>query len=268
MPWRARKPRFPERSHHRWRKEYGGSQVDQARRLKELERENGRSRRLVAKVAFTGGDVTGAAVYAAAKGIKHVTLELGGKSSNIVFADANLDDAANGAVSGIFAASGQTCIAGSRLLAQRSVCEEVSARLVAFAGRARVGDPVQRSTQVGPITAEPQRAKVLEYIGIARDEGARCLLGGGKPNGPELADGWFVEPTIFGDVSNDMRIAREDVFGPVLSIIPFEDEDEAVEIANGSAAASVVGTAKVRSTNTCGRRASGSTWPGRFRTRS
>lgn len=188
---------------------------------------------LVAKVAFTGGDASGAAVYGmAAKGIKRVTLELGGKSPNIVFADANLDDAVKGAISGIFAASGQTCIAGSRLLVQRSVYDEVSARVAAFAGTARLGDPMAATTQVGPITTQPQRRKVLDYIDIARDEGATCLLGGRVPTAPGLERGWFVEPTIFRDVSNGMRIAREEVFGPVLSIIPFEDEDHAVEIAN------------------------------------
>jgi (Z)-2-((N-methylformamido)methylene)-5-hydroxybutyrolactone dehydrogenase len=187
----------------------------------------------VAKVAFTGGDATGAAVYAAAaKGIKHVTLELGGKSPNIVFADANIDDAVKGAISGIFAASGQTCIAGSRLLVQRSAYEEVSTKIVAMAKSARLGDPMERTTQVGPITTQPQREKVLHYMEVGRGEGARCLLGGGTPSSPELARGWFVEPTIFGEVSNSMRIAREEVFGPVLSIIPFEDDEEAIEIAN------------------------------------
>jgi aldehyde dehydrogenase (NAD+) len=187
----------------------------------------------VAKVAFTGGDATGAAVYAAAaKGIKHVTLELGGKSPNIVFADANIDDAVKGAISGIFAASGQTCIAGSRLLVQRSAYEEVSSKIVAMARTARLGDPMERTTQVGPITTQPQREKVLHYLEVGRGEGARCLLGGGTPSSPELARGWFVEPTIFGEVSNSMRIAREEVFGPVLSIIPFEDDEEAIEIAN------------------------------------
>jgi acyl-CoA reductase-like NAD-dependent aldehyde dehydrogenase len=187
----------------------------------------------VAKVAFTGGDATGAAVYAAAaKGIKHVTLELGGKSPNIVFADANIDDAVKGAISGIFAASGQTCIAGSRLLVQRSAYEEVSTKIVAMARTARLGDPMERTTQVGPITTQPQREKVLHYMEVGRGEGARCLLGGGTPSSPELARGWFVEPTIFGEVSNSMRIAREEVFGPVLSIIPFEDDEEAIEIAN------------------------------------
>jgi (Z)-2-((N-methylformamido)methylene)-5-hydroxybutyrolactone dehydrogenase len=189
----------------------------------------------VAKVAFTGGDATGAAVYAsAAKGIKHVTLELGGKSPNIIFADANIEDAVKGAISGIFAASGQTCIAGSRLLVQRSVYDEVSAKIVTFAKSARLGDPMDSTTQVGPITTLPQREKVLNYIDVARGEGARCLLGGGKPSAANLSEGWFVEPTIFGDVSNSMRIAREEVFGPVLSIIPFEDDDEAIEIANDS----------------------------------
>jgi aldehyde dehydrogenase (NAD+) len=188
---------------------------------------------LVAKVAFTGGDATGAAAYAAAaKGIKHVTLELGGKSPNIIFADANIDDAVKGGISGIFAASGQTCIAGSRLLVQRSVYEEVSAKIVALAQSARLGDPMERTTQVGPITTQPQREKVLHYIDIGRGEGANCLLGGGTPSSPELARGWFVEPTIFGDVANTMRIAREEVFGPVLSILPFEDDEEAIEIAN------------------------------------
>jgi acyl-CoA reductase-like NAD-dependent aldehyde dehydrogenase len=224
---------------------------------------------LVAKVAFTGGDATGAAVYAAAaKGIKHVTLELGGKSPNIVFADANLDDAVKGAISGIFAASGQTCIAGSRLLVQRSVYDEVSAKVVAFARSARLGDPMDRATQVGPITTLPQRDKVLDYIDVARGEGARCLLGGKAPDAPELAKGWFVEPTIFGHVSNDMRIAREEVFGPVLSIIPFEDDEEAIEIANDSiyGLASGVWTSSIRRAFTMADKIrSGTVWVNTYR---
>lgn len=188
---------------------------------------------LVAKVAFTGGDATGAAVYAAAaRGIKHVTLELGGKSPNIVFADAKIDDAVKGAISGIFAASGQTCIAGSRLLVQRSIYAEVTEKLVALAATARLGNPMEATTQVGPITTLQQRDKVLGYIDVARAEGATCLLGGKRPEAAALAGGWFVEPTIFGDVRNTMRIAREEVFGPVLSVLPFEDDEEAVEIAN------------------------------------
>ncbi|WP_370576949.1 aldehyde dehydrogenase [Shinella sp. PSBB067] len=189
----------------------------------------------VAKVAFTGGDATGRRVYqSAAGGLKKVTLELGGKSANIVFADAKMEAAVPGLVSGIFAATGQTCIAGSRALVQRSVYDEVTEKLVAFARTARIGDPLDPETQVGPITTEPQRRKVLDYIDIARNEGASQLLGGKAPDDPAIASGWFVEPTIFGNVAQSMRIAREEVFGPVLSVIPFEDEEEAIAIANDS----------------------------------
>ena len=188
---------------------------------------------LVRKVAFTGGEIGGRKVYeTAAKNFKGVTLELGGKSPNIVFDDANLDNAVKGAISGIFAASGQTCIAGSRLLVQKSIEEELTHRLVAFAADARIGDPKQLDTQVGPITTQSQYQKVLSYIGVAREEGAKVLLGGGKPDDPALASGWFVQPTIFGGVRNSMRIAQEEVFGPVLSIIPFADDDEAIAIGN------------------------------------
>jgi len=189
----------------------------------------------VAKIAFTGGEAGGAAVYrAAAAGFKHVSLELGGKSPNIIFADAKLENAVNGAVSGIFAATGQTCIAGSRLLVQRAVHDEVVDRLVALARTARIGDPARPETQVGPVTTLAQRQRVLDYVDIARSEGATCVLGGGKPVDPSLGEGWFVEPTIFTGVANRMRIAREEVFGPILSIIPFDDEDDALANANDS----------------------------------
>src|SRR5262245_12401344 len=189
----------------------------------------------VAKVAFTGGDRTGEAVYQlAARGIKHVTLELGGKSANIVFDDADLDLAVNGVVSGIFAATGQTCVAGSRALIHRPVHDAFIDRLLGLAKSARMGNPLELTTQVGPITTRPQYDKVLDYIRIAREEGAVCRLGGEPARRPECGSGWFVEPTIFSGVRPDMRIANEEVFGPVLSIIPFEDEDEAVKIANGT----------------------------------
>jgi len=189
----------------------------------------------IAKIAFTGGEPGGIAVYkAAAAGLKHVTLELGGKSANVVFADADIESAVNGAISGIFAASGQTCIAGSRLLVQRTAHDEVVAKVVALARTARLGDPMKPETQVGPVTTLHQRKKVLGYMDVARAEGARCELGGGSPSDPALAAGWFVEPTIFSGVSNKMRIAREEVFGPVLSVIPFDDEDEAWSVANDS----------------------------------
>ncbi len=135
-------------------------------------------------------------------------------------------------MSGIFAATGQTCIAGSRLLVQDSIHDAFMDKLVAFASTARMGDPASAETQVGPITTKPQYAKVLDYIQVARDEGAVCVLGGGPAERPECGDGWFVEPTIFTGVENRMRIAQEEVFGPVLSVIRFADEDEAVAIAN------------------------------------
>lgn len=188
---------------------------------------------LVAKVAFTGGDATGAHVYQlAARHLKPVTLELGGKSPNIVFEDANLDDAVMGAIAGIFAATGQTCIAGSRLLVQSTIHDAFAERVVELARSARMGDPMQLTTQVGPVTTQQQLDKVMGYIKIAKDEGARCMLGGERPADPELAAGWFVKPTIFAQVDNRMRIAQEEVFGPVLSVIPFEDDADAIRIAN------------------------------------
>ena len=189
----------------------------------------------IAKIAFTGGEPGGIAVYqAAAAHLKTVTLELGGKSANIIFDDADVDNAIKGAISGIFAASGQTCIAGSRLLVHRAVHDRVVDGLVTLARTARIGNPAEPATQVGPITTEGQRAKVLSYLDIARGEGAEVALGGGTPVDEALRDGWFVEPTIFTGVHNQMRIAREKVFGPVLSVIPFDDEDQAYAIANDS----------------------------------
>jgi aldehyde dehydrogenase (NAD+) len=189
----------------------------------------------VAKVAFTGGEGTGQHVYQTmATQLKPAVLELGGKSANIVFADANFENALKGVVSGIFAASGQTCIAGSRALIERSIYTDFVERLVEFATRARMGNPLDPDTQVGPVTTQQQLQKVLDYIAIARAEGARCVLGGGPPQARECQDGWFVEPTIFADVSPSMRIAQEEVFGPVLSVIPFDDEAEAVSIANST----------------------------------
>jgi aldehyde dehydrogenase (NAD+) len=188
---------------------------------------------LVSKISFTGSDTTGRRINEqAARDLKHVSLELGGKSPNIVFADADLDAAVNGVVSGIFAATGQTCIAGSRLLVQDSVHDEVVRRVVELAGTAAIGDPMNPGTQVGPITTPPQYAKVLDYIDIAQQEGAHLALGGGPATGPACGNGWFVQPTIFTGVRNDMRIAQEEVFGPVLAVIPFSDEQEAVAIAN------------------------------------
>jgi aldehyde dehydrogenase (NAD+) len=137
-----------------------------------------------------------------------------------------------GVISGIFAATGQTCVAGSRLLVQQSIHDQFVEKLLALARTAKMGNPMNLDTQVGPITNKPQLEKVLKYIDIAKSEGALPLLGGKRPSQSEYGDGWFVEPTIFGGVRNSMRIAQEEVFGPVLSIIPFKDEDEALAIGN------------------------------------
>ena len=188
---------------------------------------------LVRKISFTGSDATGRAInQSAAANLKKVGLELGGKSPNIVFADAKIEDAVNGAVSGIFAATGQTCIAGSRLLVQDTIHDEFVEKLVTLAKTARMGDPMSMDTQVGPVTTRPQYEKVLGYIDIAKNEGAQLLMGGGAATRPECGKGWFVEPTVFAGVQNKMRIAQEEVFGPVLSVIKFKDEDEALAIAN------------------------------------
>ena len=189
----------------------------------------------VGKIAFTGSDTTGARIYEqAASGMKSVTMELGGKSPNIVFADANLDDAVSGVISGIFAATGQTCIAGSRLLLQSSIYDTFTEKLVQIARTAKMGNPSLPGTQIGPIATIPQYEKVLSYLDAGKQEGATLLLGGRKATHPDCGNGWFIEPTIFGEVANDMRIAQEEIFGPVLSIIRFETEDQAVQIANDS----------------------------------
>lgn len=187
----------------------------------------------VAKVTFTGSDLSGQKIYeSAARDIKHVSLELGGKSPNIVFEDADLDMAAKGAISGIFAATGQTCVAGSRLLVQESIHDEFLDRLLNMAKSAKIGDPMKRDTNVGPITTRQQYEKVLSYIEIAKQEGAECVLGGSSCRVEGSDSDQFVEPTIFTNVSNDMRIAQEEVFGPVLSVLKFKDEEEAIRIGN------------------------------------
>ncbi|MEM8786846.1 MAG: aldehyde dehydrogenase [Pseudomonadota bacterium] len=187
----------------------------------------------VAKVSFTGGSEGGRAVYKlAAEYFHEVALELGGKSPNIVFPDADLENAANGVLAGIFAASGQTCIAGSRLLVHRSIHDELLDRIIAKSSDIRMGDPLDPATQMAPVATEAQHTKILDYIEIAKAEGATCVLGGKAGEGPDCGDALFIEPTIFTGVTNDMRIAREEVFGPVLSVISFDDEDAAIAIAN------------------------------------
>ena len=185
------------------------------------------------KVAFTGSDASGQKIYeSAAKKIIPVTLELGGKSPNIVFEDADFESAVMGAISGIFAATGQTCIAGSRLLVQRSIHDSFVERLIEVAKEAKIGDPMSTETHVGPVTTPPQYKKILDYIEVGRKEGAKCVLGGKPYAGDGLRSDRFVEPTIFTGVSNQMRIAQEEIFGPVLSVIPFDDEEEAIALGN------------------------------------
>jgi aldehyde dehydrogenase (NAD+) len=187
----------------------------------------------IAKIAFTGSELGGVRINeAAARDLKPVALELGGKSPNIVFADADLKAAVVGAIAGIFAASGQTCIAGSRLLLERSIHDRFVEEVVKMAGQARIGDPMLAATNVGPIATQPQYDKVLKYIEIAKAEGAHCVLGGGPYASPGAHGGRFVAPTIFTGVHNKMRIAREEVFGPVLAVIPFDTEEDAFQIAN------------------------------------
>ncbi|MBS7700851.1 MAG: aldehyde dehydrogenase [Chelatococcus sp.] len=190
---------------------------------------------LTRHLGFTGSTATGAYLYSlAAKDVKRASLELGGKSPNIVFSDADIDNAVRGVVGGIFGAVGQTCIAGSRLLIQRAIHDQFVEKLAAFSKSARIGNPREVTTQIGPIANRMQYDKVLGYIDVARQEGAELVLGGKRPDIPECAEGFFIEPTIFTGVNNQMRIAREEVFGPVLSTIIFDEMEEAVEIANDS----------------------------------
>jgi (Z)-2-((N-methylformamido)methylene)-5-hydroxybutyrolactone dehydrogenase len=184
-------------------------------------------------IAFTGGDEAGRKVYTtAAAHLKRVSLELGGKSPHIVFDDADLDKAARGVIIGIFSASGQSCMAGSRLLVQETIHDAFVERLLGIIRGAKAGDPASPETQIGPIATRPQFEKVLSYIAAAKEEGAHCVAGGRALTGAGYGAGQFIEPTIFTGVTNDMRIAQEEVFGPVLAVIKFRDEEDAIRIAN------------------------------------
>jgi acyl-CoA reductase-like NAD-dependent aldehyde dehydrogenase len=196
----------------------------------------------VAKIALTGSTATARAITRrSADAIKQLGLELGGKSANIVFADANLDAAAAGTTTGsIFnGGAGQACLAGSRVLVQRSIHDEFVERMVKATGRFRLGDPMDPATQMGPLALEKQFDKVRGYLALAKDEGAELVMGGRHgaalfEQGSPFGGGYWVEPTIYAGVDNDMRIAREEIFGPVVSVIPFDDEEEAIAIANDS----------------------------------
>jgi acyl-CoA reductase-like NAD-dependent aldehyde dehydrogenase len=170
---------------------------------------------------------------AAEAAVKHVTLELGGKNAMVVFADSDVDAAAAGAVFGMnFTWSGQSCGSNSRLLVQRPIYDAVLARVAELVQARHIGDPLDESSEQGTMINRAQYEKSLSYIGIAREEGARLVAGGGRPEGEDYDTGFFVAPTVLADVDPASRIAREEVFGPVLSVIPFDTEEEAVAIAN------------------------------------
>lgn len=186
-------------------------------------------------ISFTGGVATGRSVMeAATTSIARLVLELGGKSPNIVFADADLERALGGAVAGIFAAAGQTCIAGSRLLVQRTIHDAFVDGLAERARNIRMGSPRDPATQMGPLANRPQFERVNGFLDGHRSA-ATLVCGGHRPSAPDLADGLFIEPTIFLDPTNAAPVTREEIFGPVLVVVPFDDEDEAVALANDSA---------------------------------
>jgi aldehyde dehydrogenase (NAD+) len=185
----------------------------------------------VDKVAFTGSTSVGQNIIkSGANTLKHTTMELGGKSPNIVFGDADIDAAVEAAFWGIFWNKGEVCVAGSRLLVERQIYDEIVAKFAAKAKNAVLGDPLEEKTQVGPIASKAEYDKVMKYIAEGKDSSARLVAGGNtrKIDGKGL----FIEPTVFADATNDLRISREEIFGPVLPVIPFKDEDEAVRLAN------------------------------------
>jgi aldehyde dehydrogenase (NAD+) len=183
----------------------------------------------VDRIAFTGSTATGRVIArAAAERHARVTLELGGKSPNIIFADANVSRAVDGIIAGVFAASGQTCVAGSRVLVESAVYEEVAELLVSRARKLAPGDPLDPGTRLGPLASRAQLTKVLAYFDIAREERLELLTGGRRID----RRGFFVEPTVYGRVDNDCRVAREEIFGPVACLMRFSGEDEAVALAN------------------------------------
>ena len=183
----------------------------------------------VAKVSLTDSVPTGRKVYAAAAaGIKHVTMELGGKSPMIVFDDANIEDAISGAINGNFYSSGQICSNGTRVFVHRAIKDKFLSRLVERTKTAVIGDPLDEATNFGPMVSDTQRQQVLGFIVKGQAEGARLMLGGAAID----RDGYYIEPTIFADVTDDMTIARDEIFGPVLSVLDFDDEDDVIARAN------------------------------------
>ena len=186
------------------------------------------------KIAFTGDTATGREIMqGGAETLKRLTLELGGKSPNIVFPDADIDAAVRGATTGIFYGKGEVCAAGSRLLVDRSIRDEFIDKLVARTKKIVPGDPLDPKTRLGAIASKGQLERVLRYVDIARNEGATLVAGGARAD-IGTGKGFFMEPTVFADVTPEMTIAREEIFGPVLATIEFADVDEAIARANDS----------------------------------
>ena len=189
----------------------------------------------IAKIAFTGSTATGRRIVRASAGnLKKVQLELGGKGANIVFDDANLAAAVNGAAWAIFHNQGQACIAGSRLLLHAAIADEFLDRFVALAKSIRLGNPLDPATEMGPLTSALHRDRVLGYVDVARAQGGEVLAGGRAPAAPELARGCYIEPTIVRVRSYKDRVAQEEVFGPFVTVLTFEDDGQALQIANGT----------------------------------
>lgn len=212
---------------------------------------------LVDKVAFTGETETGRAIMArGAETIKHVSLELGGKNPNIVFPDADIDEAIDGSLFAIFANAGQRCTSRTRLFLHKSIHDRFLSDFVAKAKQIRIGDPLEWETQMGPVVSPNQERKVLEYCRIATDDGASLLAGGRKVENNALGAGNFIEPTVFGHVTQSMRLAQEEVFGPVLAVIPFEREEDVVSMANSTiyGLAATVWTQDIKRAHTLARR--------------
>jgi betaine-aldehyde dehydrogenase len=191
----------------------------------------------VDKVAFTGSTATGRRILHASadSNLKRVTLELGGKSPNIFFADADFEAAIDGALFGVFINQGEVCSAGSRILVEKKIHKRFVEALVAKAGAITLGDPMDRATKMGPLVTSQHRQRVAGFVEAGRQEGARLVLGGTPPSlGGKLAGGAYLSPTIFDDVAPGMKIAQEEIFGPVVSVLPFKDEADALAIANGT----------------------------------
>ncbi|MFG1399009.1 aldehyde dehydrogenase [Roseixanthobacter pseudopolyaromaticivorans] len=189
----------------------------------------------IKKIDLTGGTETGKAVAAlAAQNLTKVSAELGGKASVVVFGDTDVDRAVSATLFASFIAAGQTCVQGARLVVHRSIHDAVVEKLVARANAIRIGDPQDPATQMGPLVSEKQRALTERYVNIGLAEGATLAAGGKRPEGAAFDNGFFFTPTIFTDVTNEMRIAQEEIFGPVVCVLPFETEAEAIALANGT----------------------------------